>query len=103
VCAHGQVIREAEKAEVQALLERPNLEGLQAQLRGVGEPRRPAAWAVELNQAVETALAQPDPQPSEEVTATDWERVVQTRRGATASSAERLRRLGPEVQLGYLA
>jgi hypothetical protein len=27
VCAHGQVIREAEKAEVQALLERPNLKG----------------------------------------------------------------------------
>ena len=100
VCAHGQVIREAEKAEVQALLERPNLEGLQAQLRAVGEPRRPAAWAAELNQAVETALAQPDPQPPEGVTAMDWERVVQARRAETASSAERLRRLGPQVQPG---
>jgi hypothetical protein len=97
VCAHGQVIREAEKAEVQALLERQNLEGLQAQLRDVGEPRRPAVWAVELNQAVETALAQPDPQPPEGVTATDWERVVQTRRVETAASAERLRCLGSEV------
>jgi hypothetical protein len=100
VCAHGQVIREAEKAEVQALLERPNLEGLQAQLRAVGEPRRPAAWAAELNQAVETALAQPDPQPPEGITAMDWERVVQARRAETASSAEWLRRLGPQVPAG---
>ena len=37
VCAHGQIIREAEKAEV--LLERPKLEGLQAQLAPAKEPR----------------------------------------------------------------
>lgn len=100
VCAHGRVIREAEKAEVEVLLERPNLEGLQAQLREIGEPRRAAAWAAELNQAVETALAQPDPQPPEGVTATDWERVLEARRAETCSSAERLRRLGPEVPPG---
>jgi hypothetical protein len=55
---------------------------------------------VELNQAVETALAQPDPQPPEGVTATDWERVVEARRAETAASAERLRRLGPAVRPG---
>ena len=49
---------------------------------------------------METALAQPDPQPPEGITAADWERVVQARRAETASSAERLRRLGPEVQPG---
>jgi len=69
-------------------------------LREAGEPRRPAAWASELNQAVETALAQPDPQPPEGVTPTDWERVVQARQAETSASAERLRRLGPEVQPG---
>jgi hypothetical protein len=100
VCAHGQLIRQAEKAEVEALMKRPNLDGLQAQLNEVREPRHPAAWAAELNQAVETALAQPDPQPPEGVTATDWERVVQARRAEIAASAERLRRLGPEVQPG---
>ena len=100
VCTHGQIIREAEKAEVEALSKRPNLDGLEAQLRAIGEPRRPATWAVELNQSVETALAQPDPQPPAGITATDWERVVQARRAETAASAERLRRLGPEVQPG---
>jgi hypothetical protein len=100
VGTHGQIIREAEQAEVEALLKQPNLEGLKAQLREAGEPRRPAAWAAELNQAVETALAQPDPQPPEGITATDWERVVQARHAETAASAERLRRLGPQVQPG---
>jgi len=100
VCTHGHIIREAEQAEVETLLKQPNLDGLKAQLREAGEPRRPAAWAAELNQAVETALAQPDPQPPAGITATDWERVVQARRAETAASAERLRRLGPEVQPG---
>jgi hypothetical protein len=97
---HGQVMRQAEQAEVEALLKQPNLDGLKAQLREAGEPRRLAAWAAELNQAVETALAQPDPQPPTGVTPTDWERVVQARRAETAASAERLRRLGPQVQPG---
>ena len=69
-------------------------------MRDAGEPRRPAAWAVELNQAVETALAQPDPQPPEGVTATDWERVVEARRAEASASAECLRRLGPEARPG---
>jgi hypothetical protein len=100
VCVHGQVIRQAEQAEVAALSQRPNLDGLKAQLSDAGEPRRPAAWAVELNQAVETALAQPDPQPPAGITASDWERVVQARRAEATASAERLRRLGPAVQPG---
>jgi hypothetical protein len=57
VGAHGQIIRAAEQAEVEALLQRTDLSGLQAQLAPVNEPRRPAAWPAELNQAVEVALA----------------------------------------------
>jgi hypothetical protein len=100
VCRHGQIIRQAEQAEVEALQQRADLDGLQAQLQRAGEPRRPAAWAVELNQAVETALAQPNPQPPEGITAADWERVVQARQAETTAGAERLRRLGPQVQPG---
>ena len=100
VCRHGQLIRQAEQAEVAALQQRPDLAGLKAQLCQADPPRRPAAWAVELNQAVETALAQPNPQPPEGVTAADWERVMQTRQAETTASAEQLRRLGPQVQPG---
>ncbi len=98
VCRHGQVIRQAEQDEVAALQQRSDLTGLKAQLGQAGPPRRPAAWAVELNQAVETALAQPQPQPPEGVTAADWERVMQARQAETTTSAEQLRRLGPQVQ-----
>lgn len=100
VCRHGQIIRQAEQAEVEALLKRPDLEGLQAQLQSAVEPRRPAAWATEMNQAVETALTQPDPQAPEGVTAADWERVVQARQAETSARVKRLRRLGPQVQSG---
>jgi len=95
---HGQIIRQAEQAEVEVLSQRPNLDGLKAQLRDAGEPRRPAAWAVELNPAVETALAQADPLPPEGATASDWERIVEARRAEASASAERLRRLRPEVR-----
>jgi len=53
---HGALIRAAEKAEVEKLEQRPNLEGLQAQLQASEKPRRPAAWAKELNAAVEMTL-----------------------------------------------
>jgi len=100
VCRHGQIIRAAEQAEVETLLKQPNLDGLKAHLCQAGEPRRPAAWAAELNQAVETALAQPNPHPPQGVTPSDWERVVHARRAETAAKAEDLRRLGPQVQPG---
>lgn len=100
VCRHGQMIRQAEQVEVQALQQRPDLSGLKAQLCQAGPLRRPAAWAVELNQAVEIALAQPNPQPLAGVTAADWERVMQARQAETTISAEQLRHLGPQVQPG---
>lgn len=102
VCHHGQLIRQAEQAETEALLSDPDLTKWQAQLAPVTAPRRPAAWTAELNQAVETALAQPDPQPPEGVTAGDWERVLQARQADTLATAEQLRRLGPEVRPGEI-
>jgi len=95
---HGQLIRQAEKAEVTTLQQCPTLAGLTAQLRPAVEPRRPAAWAAELNQAVETALAQTDPQPPEGISPADWERVIQVRRIETTASATRLRQLGPALE-----
>lgn len=100
VCRHGQVIREAEQAEVKALEEREDLAGLAAQLCQAKAPRRPAAWEAEMNQAIETALAQPNPKPPEGISACDWERVVQARQAETNVQVEALRRLGPQVQPG---
>lgn len=100
VCRHGQVIRQAEQAEVESLEQRDSLAGWPAQLSAASEPRRPPAWARELNQAVEEALAQPEPQPPDGISFSDWERVVQARQADASLSAERLRRLGPQVQPG---
>ena len=52
VCRHGMLLREAAETEVQALLARPDLEGLTAQLAPAAPPRRPAAWPAALNEAV---------------------------------------------------
>jgi hypothetical protein len=98
VAEHGQLIRQAEQAEVTALQAQPDLAGLQAQLGPADEPRRPAAWGVELNQAVETALAQADPHPPEGISPADWERVIQVRRAEATATAAQLRRLGPVIE-----
>jgi hypothetical protein len=97
---HGLLIREAEKAEVEKLEQLPNLEGLQAQLHPSKKIRRPAAWAKELNEAIEMALAQPDATPPKGVTSSDWEQVMQVRREEPTRKAEELRHLGPEVRPG---
>jgi len=103
VCRHGALIREAEKTEVEKLEQLLSLEGLQAHLHPSEKPRRPAAWAEELNAAVEIALAQPDPKPPKGVTSSDWERVMQVRREEPDRKAAELRRLGPEVRPGEVA
>jgi len=100
VCQHGQIIRQAELAEVKALEQQATLEGLQALVCPAQEPRRPAAWDMAINQAVETALAQAEPKPPAGISASDWERVMQARQAETTASVESLRRLGPQVQPG---
>lgn len=101
VRAHGQVIRQAEAAEVAELLKREDLSDLKAQLVPAREARRPAAWPEELTTAVEKALEQEDPEPPEGVRTCDWERVLTARREERADVAK-LRRLGPEVQPGQI-
>jgi len=95
---HGQIIRQAEQAEVKALLEQADLTSLKPNLVFADEPRRRAAWPTELNAAVETALASPDPQPPEGVSTADWERVLEARKVEQEISVSKLRKLGPEIQ-----
>jgi hypothetical protein len=95
---HGQLIRQAEQVEVQALLEHESLSDWQACLASLQAPRRSAAWDQSLNEAVGHALAQPEQSPPTGVSAGDWERVLQARRGET--EIERLRRLGPQLHPG---
>jgi hypothetical protein len=98
---HGQVIRQAEAAEVVELMKREDLSDLKAQLVPARQARRPAAWPEELTAAVEKALETEDPEPPEGVRVCDWERVLATRHEECADIA-RLRRLGPEVQPGQI-
>src|SRR5256884_1268060 len=97
---HGQLIRQAEQAEVQALLKHERLSDWQAHLAPLQAPRRPTAWDQTLNEAVEQALAQLEPVAPAGVSASDWERVLQARREET--EIERLRRLGPQPQPGEI-
>jgi hypothetical protein len=64
--------------------------------------RRPATWPAELNQAVEAARSQAQPQAPEGVRAGDWERVLHLRQTDRQASAEQLRRLGPQVPPGEM-
>jgi hypothetical protein len=57
VRAHGQIIRQAEQAEVAALATRDDLASLELTLVPHGQPRRRAGWPAELNAAVDAALA----------------------------------------------
>lgn len=98
---HGEVIRQAEDAEVKALLKCEDLSDLKAQLVPSREARRPAAWPEELTEAVEMALEAENPQPPEGVKDCDWERVLTARREEVADIAQ-LRRLGPEIKPGQI-
>jgi len=97
VRTHGQIIRQAEQAEVQALLSRHDLATLTPQLVPPQQPRRCAGWPAELNAAVERALSAGATRPPAGVRAADWERVVTARQEEHLRSVAELRRLGPEV------
>jgi len=97
VRTHGQIIRQAEQAEVAALLERDDLADLLPQLTPPQQPRRRAAWPAELAAAVDAALIAGATRPPPGVTAADWERVLTVRREEQVHAAAALRRLGPAV------
>jgi len=94
---HGQWIREAEAAEVQALWQAPDLLTLSPQLVANKPARLRASWPAELNGAVEQALAAGGERAPVGVTHADWERVLQRHEQDERLSAAQLRRLGPEV------
>jgi hypothetical protein len=98
VRTHGQIIRQAEQAEVTALLSRDDLATLPPQLLPAQQPRRRAGWPPELNAAVDAALIAGDTRPPVGVTAADWERVLSVRREEHTQTLCELRRLGPEVR-----
>jgi len=97
VRTHGQHIRQAEQAEVEALLQRSDLGTLKPRLAPAERPRRRPSWPAELNDAVETAL-EAGSGPPEGVSMADWERVLAARRQEASLSAEELRHLGPELE-----
>jgi hypothetical protein len=73
---HGQVIRQAELAEVKALEAKEDLCELKPNLVPLETPRRHPAWPAELSAAVEAALETSEPAPPKGVARADWERVL---------------------------
>lgn len=99
---HGEILRQAEREEVAALLEMEERSELKVQLVPHETPRRRAGWPEEMSAAVETALEAEDIQAPQGVSATDWERVLEARREEAARTIEELRCLGPEVAEGQV-
>ena len=97
VRTHGQIIRQAEQAEVVTLATRDDLASLELNLMPGEQPRRRAGWPAELNAAVDVALARDQVRPPEGVSWADWERVLAARRAESTCLAEDLRHLGTVV------
>ncbi len=98
VRTHGQIIRQAEQAEVTALVTRDDLANLELTLMPHEQPRRRVGSPAELNAAVDTALAREQARPPEGVLWADWERVLAARRTEAACPLEELRHLGPALE-----
>jgi len=98
VRTHGQIIRQAEQAEVATLLQRDDLETLRPQLAPLTAPRRRAGWPTELSAAVDLALAAGAERPPQGIRQADWERVLDARRQEAALTLEELRHLGPVLE-----
>jgi len=98
VRTHGQIIRQAEQAEVAALAQRDDLATLRPQLAPVTAPRRRAGWPKELSAAVDLALAAGAERPPQGIRQADWERVLDARRQEAVLTLEELRHLGPVLE-----
>jgi len=98
VRTHGQILRQAEQAEVAALLQRDDRETLQPQLMPLTAPRRRAGWPTELSAAVDLALAARTERPPPGIRQADWERVLDARRQEAVLTLEDLRYLGPILE-----
>ncbi len=98
VRSHGQLIRQAEQAEVLALAARDDLAPLNLNLVPHAQSRRRAGWPAELNAAVDAALARDQIRPPHGMSWADWERVLAARRTEATSPIEDLRQLGPQLE-----
>jgi len=98
VRTHGQILRQAEQAEVATLLQRDDLEMLRPQLVPLTVPRRRAGWPTELSAAVDLALAAGAERPPQGIRQADWERVLDARRQEATLTLEELRSLGPTLE-----
>jgi hypothetical protein len=99
VRTHGQIIRQAEQEQVQALLSRTDLATLSPELVVASRtPRRRAGWPQALSAAVDTALIAGSVRPPEGVSSADWERVLFARREEATRSVADLRHLGPALE-----
>jgi hypothetical protein len=98
VRSHGQIIRQAEQADVVALATQNDLTTCDLQVVPHGRPRRRAGWPAELNAAVEAALAAEQVCPPAGVSWADWERVLAARREEANRTVDALRQLGPELE-----
>jgi hypothetical protein len=102
VRTHGQIIDQAEHAEVLALLQREALATLDLQLVPHDQSGRRAGWPKELNAAVDAALAAEQACPPTAVSWADWERVLAAGRAEGARETGELRHLGPDLQPGQV-
>jgi len=98
VRTHGQIIRQAEQAEVATLLQRDDVETLRPQLAPLTTPRRRAGWPKELSVAVDLALAAGAERPPQGIRQADWDRVLDARRQEATRTLEELRHLGPVLE-----
>lgn len=98
VRTHGQIIRQAEEAEVEELLNHPDLSEVSPKLVDHEQPRRRPGWPEELNGAVQAALEAGQTRPPQGVSFADWERVLETRRQDETLPTTQLRKLGPKLE-----
>jgi hypothetical protein len=98
VRSHGQLIRQAEQAEVQALLACDDLATLTPHLVPTGQPRRRAGWPADLSTAVDAAMLAGESRPPVGVSGADWERVLHARRQDASQTVAQLRFLGPDLE-----
>jgi len=92
----GELIREAEKKEVEGINSLKELSEVKPRLVSLGSPRRKSSWPEELNSAIDKLLEERNPVSPEGISQSDWERVLIKCKNER-HSAEELRKLGPEV------
>jgi hypothetical protein len=95
---HGQALRQAERAEVAALVDRDDVATLAPCLVPQTQPRRRPGWPTALNAAVDLALAAGEVRPPSGVRYADWDRVLTARRQEASVTLDELRHLGPELE-----